>query len=138
MTEIHLSEEKCRELADWAGRKLGKYWLGQLSKAHAKRDRARFDKITEQLFGAQTCTDDSLLQSIMGEVQEDARLDQFRNVLWRHVAPAIAEYTDQPFNKRVELHLSDLRRFDQDAFERFRTDKEVDELSVSEGMAVPA
>lgn len=131
-----MSEQDCRMLVAWAGRKLSKRQLIQLSRAYSKKDTVTFDSITERLFTSQICTQDERLQDLL---PADDQLTHFRNVMWLHVAPAIGEYTNLPCDKRIALYLYDLDHVDQVQFEegeeRFRSDDEARELSAV-GMVV--
>lgn len=107
MTQTTLSEDDSRMVAGWAGRKLSDYWLKRLSKAHNSHDTEKFDAATEELFAAKCCTSSERLGTLLqGDAAE--RLNQFRDALWRYVAPAIEDYTDLPRAKRVERYLQDL------------------------------
>ncbi len=102
-----LSEEVARKVAGWAGRKLSDHWLRELAKAHDTNDAEAFDRITEQLFDAKCCAGDWRLRELLSGSHSD-RLEQFREALRRHVAPAIGEYTDRPCSQRVAMYLQDL------------------------------
>ena len=97
------------EIARWAGRKLSDHRLRELSKAQASHDKEKFDQITLQLFESKCCTQDWRLEALL-DGSDDERLAQFRDALWRHVAPAIGDYTDQSCKARVDLYLRDLER----------------------------
>lgn len=109
MTNITLSEEDTRRVAKWAGRKLSDHRLRELAKAHDNRDVVTFDRITEELFASKCCAEDWRLHELL-QGSDEERLTQLRDALWRHVAPAIGDYTDRSCKQRVELYLIDLEQ----------------------------
>ncbi len=109
-----LSEEASRQIAAWAGRKLGSEWLERLSRAHQSKNIEAFDAATAELFAARRCTSDWRLAEILEPCAPEDQLRCFRDALWRHVAPAISEYTDRTCRDRVALYLQDLERAQYD------------------------